>query len=117
MVSFITKNLNQTAVHWANRVEVGDADATFDNGVEVDVRWEERQELFVDSFGNERRSQAIVFVAIDIKVGEYLFLGDLDDSSLDSNLENFADVDSFEVKAFKKVSTLAGDQFERKCFL
>lgn len=117
MVSFITKNYNQTAVYWANRVEIGDGTFTLDNGKEISVRWQDRQELFLDFLGNERQSQAIVYVDIDIKEGEYLFLGDLDDSSLDSDGSNFLDVDSFEVKAFRKTPNISGTQFERKVFL
>jgi len=117
MVSFITKNYNQTAVYWANRVEVGDGSFTLDNGEEISIRWQDRQELFIDSFGNEKQSQAVVYVGIDIKEGEYLFLGDLDDSLLDSDGSNFLDVNSFEVKAFRKTPNLGGTQFERKVFL
>lgn len=115
MTDFLKKNLNQTAVYWANPVEVGDGNLTFDDGEEIDCRWEERQELFLDSTGQERKSEAVVFVAQDLEVGEFLYLGSADD--LDSDISDPVTVDSFEVKAFVKVPNIAGTKFERKAYL
>lgn len=115
MAGYLTRNLNQTAVYWGNPVEVGDGSLIFDDGVEVDCRWEERQELYMDNEGNERKSQAIVHVKQDMKVGEYLYLGVDDD--LDSDISNPTAVDSFEIKSFEKIPNIKGDKFIRRVFL
>lgn len=111
-----TRNLNQTAVRWTGATADGFGGRTFDDGTEIDVRWEDKQKLFVDAQGRESVSKAFVFVGVDLLVGDYLMLGDLDD--LSSGAEEPGQVaTAYEVRAFEKVSNLAGTSFVRKAVL
>lgn len=67
---------HQTATYW----KAGDLD-DFGNPqwsapVLLKVRWEDRNELYYDSDGRERRSQSMVGVDRDMNIGDYLQYGD-----------------------------------------
>lgn len=112
-----TQSLKQTAVYWGGPTNTVDGDRTFDAAVELAVRWEVRHELFNDQYGQEQRSNAIVYLAQDVDLGGYLFLGDLDD--LDSAQEG----DPMTVKAAREVRGLdkspdyRGTGYMRKVYL
>lgn len=69
----------QTAVWWGNPVPTGGGGRTFDAPIEITVRWQEKQELFVDAVGRTLTSSAVVYPARDLPAGGYLYLGILDD--------------------------------------
>ena len=75
--TFISGLLTQTAVHWANPVATGRGGRTFDSPVSISCRWEQRQEMFRDTTGQEVRSLAVIYLTTTISVGEYLWLGAL----------------------------------------
>lgn len=111
-----TRNLNQTALYWANPVNDGFGKYTFDDAEEIDVRWEDKQELFMALGGREEVSRAVVYVGIDIEPGEYLMLGTTDDLTSGAE-EPYEHAAAFEVRAFSKVSDLGGTRFVRKVWL
>ena len=111
----------QTAVYWANPVADGFGGFTFDAPVELSsdndnaVRWEETQEKFVDSIGEEHLSRAIVYLTDDVEVGEYLMLGELAD--LDSSQNPEGQEGAYRVMRFSKTPNVRGTQYERKAWL
>lgn len=112
----LINQLRQTAVLWANPVPDGFGGRSFDDGVEIVCRWEQRQERFTDPMGQEAVSRAVVYVAQDLTVGDYLFLGGLSD--LDSGEEQPLDrSDAFEVRAFKSVPSLDATRSVRMAWL
>jgi len=69
VVKLFTK---QKCVLWSNPVSDGKGGYTFDNPVEINCRWEEKQELKQDYDGNFYSSQAEVLVEVDIPRRSYL---------------------------------------------
>ena len=114
--SFLDGAYNQVAVYWGHitREGYGNVD-TSDPAVEIYVRWEERTELFINALGEEEKSQAVVFVQQDVEVGEYLYLGTLDE--LDSEPDPTSTQKAFEIRGFKKVPSVDASIFVRKVWL
>jgi hypothetical protein len=113
----ISHQLNQTAVYWANPVNDGFGGRTFDNPAELSVRWEQRQELFTDSAGQEKRSNAVVYVAQTLVVGEYLFLGDLDDLSSAEEGDPLTVAAAYEIRSIEEVTDIPASRTVRKVWL
>ena len=87
----ITRNLKQTIVYWGSPTPDGYGGRTFDTAVELDGRWQDTQELFIDDKGNEIRSQAVVYLSQTVDLGGYLYLGALDDLDSDPDPQDIAD--------------------------
>lgn len=108
--------LQQTAVLWTNPILDGFGGRTFDDGIEIQCRWEQRQELFVDAAGREVLSRAVVYIDRDVAVHDYLFLGELVDLASGED-EPFGNADAFEVRAFKSVPSLDATRHVRMAWL
>jgi len=74
VVKLFTK---QKCTYWGNPVSDGKGGYTFDAAVEINCRWDDRQEIRDYYEGNKFTSQSTVMVEIDIKRGSYLGLGTL----------------------------------------
>lgn len=113
----LTHWLKQIAVYWGSPVSDGQGGRTFDSPVELDVRWEERHDLFVDAQGQEKQSSAVVYIGQDVVIGGYLFLGDLDDlgSAEEDDPQNVAGV--YEIRQFDKVPDAKGTDYLRRAWL
>ena len=112
-----TNALKQTAVYWGSPVSDGQGGRTFADAVEVDVRWEERQELFIDPQGQEKQSSAVVFIGQDVVVGAYLFLGDLDDLGSAEEGDPLNVDGAYEIRQRTKIPDHRGIEFLRKAWL
>ena len=86
-MSYITRNLLQTLTYWGTPVSNGRGGFTYDAPVNIDGRWEDRQELFIDGNKRDVRSQAVAFVDQDVDVDGYLALGDWTDSAYDDPVD------------------------------
>ena len=116
MSRLLTKSLKQSAVYWSTPVASGYGGYSFSDPVELDVRWEERQELFINVQGKEERSQAVVYLDQDVDIGGYLYLGELDDfDSSDPDPQNVSDAK--EIRAFQKIPNIKATSFLRKVWL
>lgn len=113
----LTNQLKQTAVYWGNPQSDGYGGRTFDDAVEISVRWADRQEMFVDTQARERVSRAVVYAAIDLMVGGYLYLGELADLSSAEEGDPLSISTAYEIRAFSKTPNVRGDQFVRKAWL
>lgn len=115
-MGYLTDAHNQKAVYWGNPTPDGYGGNTFDDPVEVDCRWEERNDMFRDAYGQEKVAHSVVFLGQDVDVGGYLFLGDLDDIASDETPESTDG--ALEIQAFRKIPDIDfPDEFERKAFL
>lgn len=113
-----TDVLKQTAVYWGNPTSDGAGGATFDEPVELNVRWEDRSELYIDmTTGRELRSSAVVFVSEDVERGGYLYLGTLSDLSSSQEADPLLIDGAFEVREFKKTPDRKGTSFVRRVLL
>lgn len=79
-MSIATRNLKQKVTLW--RVTT-DATGGYTFAVpEIhNGRWEDRQMLFRDPTGDEKVSNAIVYLDTDVAPGDYLFLGESDEEN------------------------------------
>jgi len=75
MTHYLIKNLNQVATYWGNPSPDGWGGQTFDSPVAIDVRWVDKQQLFISVEGKEERSKAVVYVDQDVDLGGFLYLG------------------------------------------
>lgn len=120
MPNFLTSGLKQTAVYWAFSGPDGAGGFSYDAAVEANVRWEDKQELFLDNEGRERLSRAVIAIDIDVVVGSYLYLGGIDDLPSDTT-DPFCDetkTDAHEIKAFQKSPRLKRPtEFFRKVWI
>jgi hypothetical protein len=117
-MTWLTRNLKQTAVYWASPTPDGFGGATFTTGAEIACRWEDKDELFVDRAGQEVRSHAMVYVGQDLDDGGYLYLGDLDDLSSAEEADPLTVTGAYEIRSFQKSPRLkAATEFLRKATL
>lgn len=115
-MSIITRMCHQTAVYWGSPVPDGYGQCTFAAAIEIDCRWEDKQELFIDSNSKEVLSQAVVYVDRDVDLNGYLYLGK--ESDLDSNHTNPQIIDGArEIRQFAKLPNLRVTEYLRQVWL
>ena len=113
----LTNQLKQTAVYWGNPQSDGYGGRDFDDAVEISVRWQDRQELFIDAQGREQTSRAVVYVATDLSIGGYLYLGELADLSSAEEGDPLSVSTAYEIRAISKTPDIGADRFVRKVWL
>jgi len=99
-MSIITTALTQNAVLWMYTGRSGFGKDTFAAAVQIECRWDDTQELFLDAEGEERLSNAIIQVDRDIILGSYLLLGALSSANNVSDPRTLAT--AYAVRQFKK---------------
>jgi len=82
-MGLVARKLKQTVVFWGTPVPSGTGRSTFAAAVELDCRWEDKQELFIDADGEESLSLAVVYLAQAVDINGYLCLGE--EADLDSD--------------------------------
>lgn len=114
-MSFLTIRLNQVVTHYARAGGTIDdyGDYAHADPVELKGRWEERAELFINSDGNEQRSNAVVYLSGDVEIGDFLLLGFAASSTANPEDETGAR----QVLAFQKIPGINNNEFQRKAFL
>ena len=114
---YLIKNLNQIAVYWGNPTPGGYGGHTFDDPIEISVRWEDRQELFIDAEGKEVRSQAVVTIDRDLVLGGYLALMTLSDLSSAEEGDPQGISDAKEIRAMRKIPNIKATAYRRRVWL
>src|SRR5690554_523382 len=77
-MGIITRMRKQKAVYWEPTGRVDrNGNPVFEDPVEIDCRWEDVSELFLDENGNQQVSKAKVYVDRDVKLRGYLKLGEI----------------------------------------
>lgn len=105
------RSLKQTATYWGAPVSDGEGGKMFAAPVSVSVRWEDSQELFIDAFGKEARSSAVVYGAQVFEFDGYLYLGE-------STAADPHDVEGAKViRGFSKIPNIKGNAWEYKAWL
>lgn len=110
-MSFLTRNLRQTATYWPPSTPDGFGGKSFGTRQSVKCRWEDKAEKFVDTSGEEVVSEAIVYLAVDVVQKGWLFLGT--SGSTDPTTVSGA----HEIRAFRKSPSLKATLFERKVWI
>lgn len=75
-MSLATRNLNEDATHWPVTGSTGYGGFTFGTPVVRKVRWEDKAILFRTPDNEEELSNAIVYLSVDVAVGDYFVRGD-----------------------------------------
>lgn len=113
MSDFTARGLTQTATLWEVDGSDSAGDPAFSSGSPqaITVRWEDRTELFLGADGEERRAQAVIYLSVDVDLGDYLFLG------TSVAVDPRTVTDAFVVKNFRKTPDLRGKNFERRALV
>lgn len=111
-MSWLHAFFNQTATRWPTQGLDLYGQPQFGAPSLINCRWEEKQQFISTAEGFDTLSRAQVFVAIDIPIGDYLFLG---------NAIGVTDprthAGAARVLEFRKIPDLMADEFERRAFL
>lgn len=106
MVRLETASLKQKATLWPAGTESTSAgQKKVTAAVEIDVRWEDKEDDALDPKGEVIRIDATAIVKQDIEVGSLMWLGRKRDWS--------AGVTLSEVVSFSKIPTIKGGRFRR----
>lgn len=109
-MSIYTKYHEQDATLWSLTGSTGaTAEPVYAAPVAIKVRWEERSELFTNSTGEKEVAHDVVYLGVDIKTGDFLFLG--------TSVVAAPIAAARLVKDFRKVPELNGQNFERRALL
>ena len=111
-MSWLTRNHNQTVTHWAATETLDSFGAPgWDSPIELSARWEDRSEELTNMKGEEILARSVVFLGIDVSVGDYLFLG------VSAGTDPTTIKGAFKVKDFRKIPQIRGEDFERTAYL
>jgi len=117
-MSWYSRGLNQTLIYWAKGGQDVYNKPSFSNPVNKDCRWQEKEELFLDSEGKEKKSQAVILVDEDMAEGDFVYLGELGDSSSGASEIDPTVVDgAYEIKSFKKTPGIKANEYCRKVWI
>ena len=108
---FIYDMLNQTATYWAPQGYSHEGAMQFASPVRLKCRWEEKTELFVDFRGEERRSEALVFVDRGLTTGGFLLLG------ISTEANPLDEAEAKEIKAKRAIPDITATETEYSVFL
>jgi hypothetical protein len=108
--------LNQICVYWKRLAPDGHGGYLWEDPVELVCRWEIKQELISDAQGRQITSNAKILLNQDVVVGDFLYLGDLDDITSSSGSPGSMD-QAYEVKRFDKIPDIPAEEFTRWAWL
>ena len=111
--------MKQNAVYWAVDGTVdGYGLPGYETPVEIKIRWQDSVEIVNTDTGEEQRSRAIVYSGENLKYNDYLYLGDLDDLSVDEKADPQKVSTAYPViKKQKSVDLNSSDSFLVKVWL
>lgn len=116
----LRSSLVQKAVYWGNPVNNGYNKFTYDAPIEIDCRWEGKQQLLRtwEGTGTNLTYIGIVWVNQDLDENGCLFLGTLDDLDSDTIEEPLSMDTVYRIQQFEKLPRLRSTtEFIRRAFL
>jgi hypothetical protein len=108
---------HQTAVYWAPGATAWDeyGQPVSADPVELECRWEETNEEFIDAQGTRRVCSAKVYLGEDVEVGGKLMLGTLEEADALGFL--MTDDRVFEIRSFAKTPNRRQTEWLRLAFI
>jgi len=110
-MSILTLFLKQDITHWSLSGVDGFNEETFATPVVLKARWEDRASKVLNPEGTEIISNSRIYLAKDVKVGDYLFNG------VTTTADPKSVLGACLVLNFRKVPDLFANDFERRAFL
>lgn len=108
----LNRCLRQIATYWAPSGTISaDGSEGYSTPVSVSCRWEEKSILFLDPTGKEKLSQAVIYLAVDVAIAGFLYLG----VSTEADPRKVAA--GQEIKQFSKIPDKWGFTFERRAYV
>jgi hypothetical protein len=109
----------QTAMYWANPVNDGDGNKTYDAPVDILVRWDDKTQVVINSSGKEKVSKAEILTNEEMQELEFLYLGALADFPSGQDLSNPKTIEgSYQIIVKSKIPFVRKtDEFVRTYFL
>lgn len=98
--------LKQKAVYWTSIGRDGSGGLLLGTPIEINARWEDINESFLDLEGEEQVSNAVVFTDREVKISDMLRLGDLSSVPADPTLDN----DSWEIRRVDEIPNLRANR-------
>lgn len=108
----LSRNMNQDVTHWPVSGSDGYGGFTFGTPVKLAGRWEDRNELFLSTNAEEVVSRAVVYLATDLTIGDFLALGDHTSVSNPGTLTS-----AYRIRGYAKVTDLRAVESLRKAWL
>ena len=105
----------QNAVYWAIASIDGHGQEVYASPVQIDCRWEDSNEEFLDANGDRQISNAVVYTDRDTTPKGVLMLGVLADITDAVNIKENSG--AWEIRKFNKLPTLNAKEFLRTAFL
>lgn len=119
-MSIITRMRRERAVYWAQIAPNDYGEMAYGEPVEISCRWDEEQREFIRADNTKQLSRAVVYVDRDMKPGDFLRFGTLEDiedssGSVDSVPRNYAQ--AWEVLGWERMPNLRATEFLRIAYL
>lgn len=114
-MSIITRMRKQTAVYWPVGSTNEYGQPVYGTPVEIEVRWEDKTEEFMDAEGETHMSKALVYVDREVDVGGVLLLGSLS-SSVDQD-DPKANDGAWEIRRYEALPNFKATEFLRTVYL
>ena len=113
----LRSKLKDFAIHWPGSSNDGFGGYSYGDPAEYNVRWQDKQETFIDFDGEEQVSNAIVYLDVSIaRKGSWMKQGQLTDlSSSDDDPKEIKD--TFPVRGIQQSPTLRNKQVWYKVYL
>ena len=114
-MSLITRMMKQAGVWWKQKDTNEDGSPVFESPIQIECRWEDIHEEFIDAKGDKKMSDSVVYVDRDMTVGDVLLLGTLTWQHRRSNPLELAG--AYEVKNWEKLPNLRNTEYLRTAIL
>lgn len=109
MANLVTKYLTDSVTYWLKSGVNLEGNPTWGSPVTVSARWIERDDIFVDTNGRERRSTTQIYCETKLPIGTRVYLG--------TSLSGFPENDAFEVKMTIMNKAIDGTEIYYKAML
>ncbi len=117
-MKIIKKVLRQRCVYWKTPLPDGYGGFTFEDGIVIKCRWEDKSVRFLSKANIEDVSRAYIMVDRDVDIGGYLlFNNQEEESQVDVSLNPEQLTNAYEIKGFDVTPTLKATHFLREAII
>lgn len=106
------RRMLQTATYWGPGTDDGLGGITYPSPYTIDVRWQQKAELFRDANANEVISSAVVYVSEPVEIEGWMALGDETATADPRNADG-----AYQIRQLGDSPSLKADETLRKAWL